>query len=443
MRGSLRSDVVVIGAGSAGLTAAIRLAQAGAQVTVIAKGAGSTQLAPGWIDVAGYMPGERAPLASAGRGIERLIARRPDHPYALIGVRAVSDALGWLLATVAAGPLSGYTYHGGLDANMRLVTALGGLRPSACAPITFTAGEAAGLRRVAIVGVPALRDFHPRLCADNLRAAGIEASAHSVALDLRRADASALELARALDDTRARRAFAASLAAMVGSSDAVGLPAILGLREAPAVHSELQERLGRPVFEIPTLPPSVPGMRLYEILGHALRSAGGRLVLGAGVVSHERSGDLVTRIDTATAGSPSRYEAERYVLASGGFHSGALELDSRWQAREAVFGLPLAGLPREGAPRFVHDYFDEQPFSRVGVAVDADLRSVGAQNVFVAGASLPGAVPWREGSGEGIALASGYRVAELVAAELGAAPAPQSSGAAAPAEGVGPDERVG
>ncbi len=53
-----------------------------------------------------------------------------------------------------------------------------------------------------------------------------------------------------------------------------------------------------------------------------------------------------------------------------------------------------------------------------GVAVDADLRADGVENVLVAGASLPGATPWREGSGEGIALASGYRAAALIAAGL-------------------------
>ena len=54
------------------------------------------------------------------------------------------------------------------------------------------------------------------------------------------------------------------------------------------------------------------------------------------------------------------------------------------------------------------------------MAVDSDLRASGTANVVVAGASLPGAVPWREASGEGIALASGYRAAQVVAADLGA-----------------------
>ena len=54
MRGELHFDAVVIGGGSAGLTAATRLAQGGARVCVIAKGHGSTHLAPGTVDVLGY-----------------------------------------------------------------------------------------------------------------------------------------------------------------------------------------------------------------------------------------------------------------------------------------------------------------------------------------------------------------------------------------------------
>jgi anaerobic glycerol-3-phosphate dehydrogenase len=88
-----------------------------------------------------------------------------------------------------------------------------------------------------------------------------------------------------------------------------------------------------------------------------------------------------------------------------------------------VLGLPLRGVPAPGAPRFVADYLAEQPMARVGVAVDGELRAEGAENVLVAGAGLPGAVSWREGSGEGIALASGSRAAELVLARAGGAPA--------------------
>jgi glycerol-3-phosphate dehydrogenase subunit B len=195
---------------------------------------------------------------------------------------------------------------------------------------------------------------------------------------------------------------------------------VLGIRDPHGVWSDLEHRLGRRVFEIPTLPPSVPGMRLYEILRVALRSAGGRLVLGAGVVDSVRSGSRVTSVATRAAGHDVSYAAPWFVLASGGFNSGAIALDSHWVTHERVLGLPLHDLPPAGEPRFVGDYLAEQPMSRVGVAVDAELRAQGAENVFVAGAALPGAVPWREGSGEGIALASGSRVAQLILARSGA-----------------------
>ncbi len=108
-----RYDVVVIGAGTAGLVAGARLAEAGARVCVIAKGVGSTHLAPGTIDVLGYAP-ER--VDAPADGIASLAAVRPDHPYALLGIDAVTAAADWFLATAAHGPLAGYAYVGASSA---------------------------------------------------------------------------------------------------------------------------------------------------------------------------------------------------------------------------------------------------------------------------------------------------------------------------------------
>jgi glycerol-3-phosphate dehydrogenase subunit B len=418
MSAELHFDVVVIGAGTAGLVAGARLAQRGAKVCVLAKGLGSTHLAPGTIDVLGYAP---APVEEPLPAVEALIGERPDHPYALLGTERIGEALAWLTAAVADGPLAGYTYVGGVERNRRYPTALGALRPSALVPQTMAAGEMTQLDRVCIVGSPSLRDFHPSLCAANLRAAGIDARAVSLELKLERADANALGIARRFDDARWRARFCAELVPMLRADEHVGLPAMLGLRDPHTVLVDLQERLGRPVFEIPLLPPSVPGMRLYEILRSALRGAGGRLVLGGEVVSCRREAGRLAAVSTRSAGHASVYAASSFVLASGGFASGAIELDSHWVTHERVLGLPLHGLPAKGEPRFVSRYLDEQPLARVGVAVDGELRAEGTDNVFVVGAALPGAAPWREGSGEGISVTSGYHAAQLVSAASGAA----------------------
>ena len=253
--------------------------------------------------------------------------------------------------------------------------------------------------------------------AANLEASGIAARAIDVDIELDRADANALGLARRFDDPDFRAAFAGQLVAQLHGDERVGLPAVLGLRDPHGAWADLQRRLGRGVFEIPTLPPSVPGMRVFEALRAALRAAGGRLVLGTEVVGADRENGRITAVSAHAAGHDVRYHARWFVLATGGFASGAIALGSDWITRETVLGLPVRGAPAPGERRFVAEYLAEQPMARVGVAVDGGLRAEGAENVLVAGASLPGAVPWREGSGEGIALASGHRAAEVVLAE--------------------------
>jgi glycerol-3-phosphate dehydrogenase subunit B len=105
VRGELHYDAVVIGAGTAGLVAGARLAEGGARVCVVAKGIGSTHLAPATIDVLGYAPDR---VASPSGVMPEFVSRHPDHPYATLGVDAVAEAARWIQARVESGPLPGY-----------------------------------------------------------------------------------------------------------------------------------------------------------------------------------------------------------------------------------------------------------------------------------------------------------------------------------------------
>jgi glycerol-3-phosphate dehydrogenase subunit B len=85
-------------------------------------------------------------------------------------------------------------------------------------------------------------------------------------------------------------------------------------------------------------------------------------------------------------------------------------------------------VPAPEEARFRPDYFGDHPMGRAGVPVDHELRPVGAagervlENVLVAGATLAGAEPWREKSGDGLSLATGYRAADLVLGASTSAP---------------------
>jgi glycerol-3-phosphate dehydrogenase subunit B len=420
MRPSLHYDVVVVGAGVAGLTAGARLAESGARVCVLAKGVGSTHLAAGTVDVLGYAPDR---VESPAAALPGFVAARPDHPYALLGVDAIAAALGWFAERIERGPQAGYRYEGGMERNVLLPTAVGAPRPSALVPQTMAGGDLGTERPICIVGTRVLRDFHASLCAANIARLGGDARGIELKLDVDRSEVNALGLGRSFDDPVFRRDFAARLAPLLEGDERVGLPAVLGLRDPHGAWTDLQDRLGRPVFEIPTPPPSVPGMRMFEALRAALRTAGGRLVMGARVVGAERDGARVTALQVDTAGRETVFGARSVVLATGGFASGGLAVGSDWVVRETVLDLPLRGVPPPGSARFGPEYFGEQPLARVGVAVEANLRAEGTENVLVAGAALPGAEPWREGSGEGISLTSGHRAAELVLASDGLAAA--------------------
>jgi glycerol-3-phosphate dehydrogenase subunit B len=407
-------DCVIVGTGLAGLTAAIRLAESGKRVVVVAKGVGSTHLGGATIDVLGYDPD---PVERPAEALSRLPA---DHPYTLLGRARVEHAVEWLLALGGPPRLAG-----GLDANLRVPTALGVAKPTAVVPVTMRAGDLSDPAPIAVVGLGVLKDFYPSLLADNLRSAGHQARAIEVFPELAgEADVGALGIARQLERRPELRAeLAAQLRPRLEPGERVALPAVLGLEHAEEIWHELQDRLGAPVFEVPTLPPSIAGIRLYGALRERLRRLGGRIVIGAPAIGAERDGPRVRAVLAASSARASRFEAPWFVLATGGVSAGGIEMDSHGAVREVVLDLPLSHVDGAGGQRFAPVYLDEQPFARAGVGVDAALRPVDGEgrrvldNVVVAGAALAGAVPWREASGNGLALATGHAAAATILEE--------------------------
>jgi glycerol-3-phosphate dehydrogenase subunit B len=422
--GAAAADVIVLGAGMAGLTTAIRLAEAGMRVVTVAKGYGSVRLAPATIDILGYRPDL---VDSPAQALADFAAAHPGHPYALISPAVLADSVQWLKEHVDT-----YAYVGDPEANMLLPTAIGVPRPSAVVPETMAGGDVRDLGPVVIAGLSVLKDFHATLAAENLQAA---TTAHGRAVQARpvllnppvggQADVSALALARRFEDATFRTAVAAELRTAVRGEETIGLPAVLGLDQARSVWTELQQAVGRPVFEIPTaVPPSAPGMRLAKALQDRLRRAGGRLVLGAQASGPElRNGKLVgVRIRSAARVTPRM--CRWVVLATGGLAAGGIEVDVSGAVSEPALGLPVHA-PGPDDTGFLPSYWDDHPMETAGLRVDSTLRPVGPggepayPNVYAAGAVIGGARPWREKSGDGISLSTGYLAADAILKEAG------------------------
>lgn len=408
------SRVVVIGAGLAGLTAALRLAKAGARVTLTTKGPGGLHLSQGTVDVLGYAPDR------VTRPLEAIASLAETHPYAGVGADAVGSAVSWLAAQLGPDLLVGDP-----ATNFQLPTAVGALRPTALAQPSMVAGDAVGGRSYAVVGVRQVKDFPPDLIAGNLARTtapdGSKLSATSawVNLQARRgeADPTSQTYARSMDDVAFAEQFARLVAKAAGKGDVVALPAVLGMHRR-GVWQQVAEIVGRPVCEIPLPPPSVPGMRLYEALLALIRAAGVRFIQGSRITGFTSQAGRLANVTLAAAGGPRQLAADAFVFAPGGFESGALEVDSHGAIREPVFGLPLSA---DNAQDLIPEkYWGPHPLFEVGVWVDGAGRPVDAgggvvhENLYVAGGIIAGAERYRDKSGDGIAVATAVRAADHI-----------------------------
>ena len=192
--------------------------------------------------------------------------------------------------------------------------------------------------------------------------------------------------------------------------------------------SDLQERLGRPVFEIATLPPSVPGMRVFRTLRDRLRALGGRMIVNSPVLGAEHADGRVVAVRAAAAGREVTYRARWVVLATGGVGAGGVELDSRWRParpRSACRCTACRGRARAASiPSTSPTTRSRASASRSTTGCAPSIPGPGgsggdrvAENVLVAGAMMAGSRPWKEKSGDGLSLSSGHRAAELILEE--------------------------
>jgi glycerol-3-phosphate dehydrogenase subunit B len=416
------TDVLVIGAGLAGLVAAWQATSQGLKVRLISKGWGTLYWHAGCVDVWGTAPSgdELGNKEESGRNVRdalsELAGSKPQHPYSLTGLdllnQAVEEFQGWSERV-------GYPLQGSLDSCWQLPTGLGTSRRTCLAPITMLAGDLRDQRAMAVVGFEQYVDLYPRWIADNLRSVGVSAEPISLCLDSldERKFVTARVLAEMFETPEFREIVAKEVLRKLRSLsvERVGFPAVLGLLRAVEVQQDLEEKIGLPVFEIPTLPPSIPGIRLHKLLIAEIEKNGGRVLDGMQVIAAEAQGDVILGVWSEAAARPKLNRAGSYILATGGIMGGGFWMDADGRLREKIFDLPLMGNLGQNQA-FERSFLDSggQPIFRSGVVVNQDLQPITPtgdrlyKNLSIAGAGLAYCDPIQERSVEGIALVTGY-----------------------------------
>ena len=424
----MKFDSIVIGGGMAGLSAALRLAEAGQKTLLMASGQSALHFSSGSVDLLESDGDPRAALPA-------FMAAHPDHPYSKVGMQNIEGSLADLQRHCAEEGLPLMRQ----EHNHHRLTPIGTLKstwlsPDTCACVT----DAPAPDAILLATLEGFRDFHPALAAANLATHARFAHSRILTGEIRLPQLAqfsrnphefrSADIARLFDKQGpGQQDLLADLAREIsrvmqgcGVPDChhIVLPACLSLGLVGPRLSELERRTGCTIKEVATMPPSLIGMRMQEALKRRFMALGGTFLTSERVLGARYDGDKVIGVHSQH-GEDQLFEADHFVLASGSFFSRGLE--SRLGGiREPIFDADVLSLAERDAWAG-RRLFDHHPFMGFGVKTDERLRVLRGgrplTNLYGAGSVLAHYDPIKEGSGSGVAVATGWQAAGHILAE--------------------------
>ncbi|MBN2079587.1 MAG: glycerol-3-phosphate dehydrogenase subunit GlpB [Spirochaetes bacterium] len=421
-------DCIIIGGGLAGLTCGIKCCREGLRTAIISAGANSLHFSSGSIDLYGYTP-EKTPITRPLEYIETMAEVKPDHPYSKIGPSVVAESIEFFIAEAAVGDI---TLHRNGKENHFHVTGIGTLKPTYLSQASVfnerirTAWESR--TPIAILNFEGYRDYYAEIAVEQLKRQPLFSGNEIITGRIRiprppRPERNphefrSIDLARIFETEKYVPRIAGEINSVAGNAGIVCLPSFIGIRNFGVIHKRLEELTGRIIYEVPSLPPSIMGMRIDDALKRRFAALGGEFSIGDTVTGGEIINGAVDHVHTRSFGT-TRHQATSFVLATGSFFSNGLRSEFN-RIEEPVLKLSVNASQKRSdwyAARFFEP--SSHPFLEYGVRTDTNLKAIDANgntvdNLYCAGAILGGYNPIREASGGGVAIASGYHAALMI-----------------------------
>lgn len=415
----MKFDTVIIGGGLAGLVCGISLARRGQRCVIVSAGQSALHFSSGSLDLLNFLP-DGTPVQQPLKAIAGLAALAPRHPYAKLGEEKFAG-----LALRAEKFLSdaGIPVKGSAQKNHYRVTPMGTMKPT-----WLTLGDQLACeqeqelpwKKIAIFNITGFLDFYTQFIADEFRKLGTESSLHDFsfpALEQLRKNPTEMRstnIARVFDQPENLEELARIIQAESDGVEAVVLPSVLGLTKKGLL-GELQQRVGKPVCLLSTLPPSVAGIRTQQQLRKCFQDAGGVYMLGDTVLRAEKEGNKIARVYSYNHGDIP-FSGEHYVLATGSYFSQGLVATPE-AVCEPVFHLDVS-YANEREEWYKRQVFDAQPYQTFGVITNEEFRGVSQgqplDNLYVSGAVLEGFNAIKEGCGAGVSVLSALYIADKI-----------------------------
>ena len=334
-------DLAIIGAGMAGMAAAVFAAKRGLS-TVITGSLAESWFTGGLIDLMGVHPvGSGKSWQDPWAAIEAVAKDIPAHPYVHIPPQEIKAALREFYAFMND---AGLPYHFENDRNSCLITAFGSIKTTHGIPQTMWPGVAALSSKAPclIVDFKGLKGFSAKLLADRLKAEwpGLKTLSVASIYGEQVHEINAVPLAQDLEIAKYRQKLAELIRPHAQDVEFIGLPAVLGIHRPDQVIDELGELLGKPVFEIPAMPPSIPGIRLKEAFLRFLPSKGVHCLFQKHVLKATPTSGGEFLLDIGRTSHEERITAGAVLLSTGRFLGGGLQ-SNHTSIAEPIFNLPV------------------------------------------------------------------------------------------------------
>lgn len=415
-------DLAIIGSGMAGMAGAVYANNRNLSTVQIGD-TGGFLYSSGLLDLMGVF--DQKIWKNPWSAIQELVLKDPGHPYAKMSIEEIKQSIFEIIDFLTA---AGLPYTFSPEGNSNVITAAGTEKTTFGVPNSMWNGVLAlqGKKPCLIVDIVGMKEFSARQIETVL--SDEWPLLHSVSITLSefelKSEVPGEYLARSLDLKANRKELISLIKPHLEDAEYLGLPAMMGVYNHIEVMQDFESQLGVKVFEIPTMPVSIPGLRIKELYEKELVNGGTRQYLQKKVLKVTENENSSFKLGIGANRIETEVFAKNILLSSGRFLSKGLTAD-RNSIKETLFNLPIY------QPKTRDEWHDPDFFStnghlinRAGIETDHSFRPVDQNgnrvndHLFAAGSILAHQDWKRMKCGAGISFASAYQAINKIAENL-------------------------
>ncbi len=419
MEAILKTDLLIIGSGLAGMSAALFAANRNINA-MVAGGAGGFEYSSGLMDLWGVSLTKMGKVTKKPWDmLEKLFEQEPDHPLSKIKKQTLEQAFFELTTALKK---QGLTYSGHREKNSLVMTPFGTLRPTFRLTPAMQSNSKAVQKKepCLILDFKGLREFSAVFVKEMMkkRWKGLRSMTLEFPDTRLQREVFTPFLARSFETEQVQDKFLSLIRSVIKDETWIGVPAILGVYSSEKILKRLETESGLTIFEIPTSPVSVPGIRLKEALMRSLDNTSVSLLQNRRVTRITARPKNTFLCETGSDINPVTIHAGAILLATGRFLSGGLYADQK-KIHEPLLDLPI-DQPTTRSLWHSRNYFDPKghEINKAGINTDDFLRPVFPdkrpvfETLFASGTVLAHQDWTRTRCGSGLSIATGFKAIE-------------------------------